>query len=457
MMRINSLYIRFLAVFLVSVLLITTVLLGSFIIYVAPKMDIISISKYAPAIALMILTVLLMSVFNIIWFRRSVMKPISSMETGIGYLKKGEYYHRIRLSMNDEFSDIAETFNDIMEKLAAFSQAESEKKKTQENIIKLLNVLSAASEGDLSQRAEVTPDVSGSLSDAFNLMVSGLSDLIKGVKLSAEDAREKSIALSSIIPQLENGAQRQTTEVQLASEAVDLSAASAKAISDRTKTAQRISEGALAAINKGSTIVADSIDGMQLIRATVQAINKRMKNLSEKLMEIGTISHLITEFADRTNLLALNASIEAARAGEQGKGFIVIAEEIRGLADRAAKSTKQIGEIINNIQTEAAGVTKHLEEETKHVEMETIMATNTGTIFDEIATTIQNIGSLIAEINQTVEGQQELTAKVVTSMEEVRQISLQILSVVHDFMVEISNSLSISSTTILSSTTRFKL
>ncbi len=455
-MRINSLFIRFLAVFLVSVLLITTVLLGSFIIYVAPKMDIISISKYAPAIALMILTVLLMSVFNIIWFKRSVVKPISSMETGISYLKKGEYYHRIRLSMNDEFSDIAETFNDIMEKLSAFSQAESEKKKTQENIIKLLNVLSAASEGDLSQRAEVTPDVSGSLADAFNLMVAGLSDLIKGVKLSAEDAREKSNTLSNIIPQLENGAQRQTTEVQIASEAVDLSAASANAISDRTRTAQRISEGALGAINKGSTIVSDSIDGMQLIRATVQAINKRMKNLSEKLMEIGTISHLITEFADRTNLLALNASIEAARAGEQGKGFIVIAEEIRGLADRAAKSTKQIGEIISSIQTEAAGVTKHLEEETKHVEMETIMATNTGTIFDEISTTIQNIGSLITEINQTAEGQRELTTKVVTSMEEVRQISLQILSVVHDFMVEISNSLSVSSNTIISSTTRFK-
>jgi twitching motility protein PilJ len=194
---------------------------------------------------------------------------------------------------------------------------------------------------------------------------------------------------------------------------------------------------------------------MQLIRVTVQAINKRMKHLAERLMEIGTISQLISEIANRTNLLALNASIEAARAGEQGKGFVVIAEEIRGLSERSAKSTKQIGEIISTIQAEAAGVTKHLEEETHHVEMETNMATDTGTIFEEISGTIQRISAIVSEISDAAEGQRTLTSKVVTSMEAVQRVSLQVIQIVRE-LTDISSSLSDTSSALITSTKRFK-
>jgi methyl-accepting chemotaxis protein len=403
----------------------------------------------------LLLALAAVSILNFLWFRKSVVQPLAAIETVMNNVKKGNYSDRIKIKSRDEFYDIAETFNETMDKLAVLIQTEDERKRMQEDIIRFLNILSAASEGDLSQKAEVTPDIFGSLADAFNLMVEGLAELIIEVKKSAEETNRRSAALADIIQKLEAGAEMQKVEIKTASDAVNVSAGSATEIAGKTKIAQHISEDAFMAINRGGKIVSDSINGMQLIRVTVQAINKRMKMLSEKLMEIGIISQLISEIANRTNLLALNASIEAARAGEQGKGFVIIADEIRGLAERSGKSTKQISDIISSIQTEASTVTKHLEEETNYVEMETNMASDTGTIFGQIETIIKNIGAITSEIDAATGEQTGITSKVVLSMEEVQRISQDVLNAVHD-LNEISTAISDSSSFLSNSTSRFK-
>jgi twitching motility protein PilJ len=397
----------------------------------------------------LVLALALVSLVNFLLIRKSIAQPLSAMETVINKVKQGSYNERIKIESRDELYNIAETFNGTMDKLVALIQTEDEKKTMQQDIIRFLNILSAASDGDLSQKAEVTPDIFGSLADAFNLMVEGLSNLI------TEETGSRSHALAEIIAKLEAGADMQKGEVKIASVAVTTSANSALQIAEKTKVAQQVSEDAFIAINRGGKIVADSINGMQLIRVTVQAINKRMKLLSEKLMEIGIISQLISEISSRTNLLALNASIEAARAGEQGKGFVIIADEIRGLAERSAKSTKQIGDIIGTIQSEASTVTKHLEEETNYVEMETNMASDTGTIFGQIETIIKKIGSITSEIDSSASEQQGITSKVALSMEEVQRISQEVLNIVHD-LNEISTALSDSSSLLITSTERFK-
>lgn len=418
--------------------------------------NLFAIMKSYPIVAGGSLIFILTIAFNLVWFRHSVIKPIDSIRNVIANVGRGSYQDRISLKAKDELTDVANTFNVTMDHIVESIQTEEDRKQAQEHMVGFLNLMSTAAEGNLTHKAEVTPDIFGSLADAFNVMVDGLADLITRVKNSIEDMNRERLKILDVLKEMERDTETQMSEVKKATSAVDNAATSATLITNKTQTAQKVSRSALESIDRGNKTVLESLDGIQLIRVTIQSINKRMKYLSEKLLEIGTISQLITEISNRTDLLAINASIEAARAGEQGKGFVVIAEEIRGLAERSSKSTKQIGEIINAIQVESNEVTKYLEQETNYVEAETKMASDTAAVFKEVENVIKNINSIVSEIDTSAEGQKTITAKVVESMNAIQNVSQQLLKMVRDFS-EIAGALSNTSVDLLSFTTKFKL
>ncbi|MCX5719680.1 MAG: methyl-accepting chemotaxis protein [Nitrospirae bacterium] len=391
--------------------------------------------------------------FSYFFILREIINPVHDLTRVTKAMSEGNLSRKITWTRSDELGEFAKTLNDTIDR---FARSEEERSKSQGNIIELLNLLSAASEGDLTRKAEVTPDIFGSIGDALNLMIEGLTELIEKVKSSAEDVNSENKKIMNVLEKMEDGSETQMFEVKRAREAVEEAVKSAMDITERTQEAQRIARFMVESINKGSTRVLESIDGMNLIRVIVQAINKRMKYLSERIVEIGTISQLIAEISNRTNLLAINASIEAARAGEQGKGFVVIADEIRGLAERAAKSTKQIGEISSAIQVESAEVTRHLEEQTNYVELETKRATDTGAAFKEIDSSVKDTVTVISDINVSTNKQKEIISNVVISMEEVQKISKQIVDLVKD-VSNVSTSLSATSNAIVSYSERFKL
>lgn len=462
----SGLYKKFLIVFNLSIILSTIILLAGLVItgyeiygeeFIMKKMGVLnSLLKFAPVLGIFAIALIGISTANVFWFKKQIVSPLSEIEEAMDIIRKGNFEKRIKLKTGDEFQKIADTFNQMMDKLSTLIQTEEEKKEMQNNIIKFLQIMTQASEGDLTQRAEVTPDVFGSLADAFNLMTDGLSELIKEVKNSAEDVGQKSSILNDIIQKLQTGAEIQKQEIEKIASLVEEAAEIAYKTKEKTTVATDVSKEAMDAIIKGNEIVTETINSMQLIRTAVQGINRRMKLLSEKLMEIGTISTIISDIANRTNLLALNASIEAARAGEEGKGFVVIAEEIRTLSEKTAKSSKNIADIITAIQEEATAVTRNLEEETNYVETGTTMVSQTTSVFEKIDSIIKNIGQIIGEINESTVKQKEITDSQVNSAQRVKEVTENIYGITTE-ITDVSTSLADTSKELINVAEKFKV
>ncbi|MGM0415362.1 MAG: methyl-accepting chemotaxis protein [Thermodesulfobacteriota bacterium] len=358
----------------------------------------------------------------ILMWNRRLLSSVALLHNTVVRIEEGDF-SELDIKPKDEIGRTALQINEAIAQYKDAIIADADRETTQEHLIGFLDVVSEAAEGDLTLKAPVTADAFGSVADAYNLMVESLADLLKETRKNADDVGTQSKNLMQIFQDLETGAEAQSTQIEKVTEAVEKSETAAQEITEKATLAQDVSTQVDQVTAKGQALVNDNIEGMQLIRVTVQVINKKMKTLSERLLEIGTISQLISEIATRTTILAMNASIEASRAGEQGRGFLVISDEIKRLADKSAEATKQINGVIKSIQTEAGEVTASLEEETKTVESQTRLAQDTGDAFVSIKEEIDKSRNVVTEISELSKAQLEMTKNVDEAMSKVVEIS----------------------------------
>ncbi|MCF6178083.1 MAG: methyl-accepting chemotaxis protein [Geopsychrobacter sp.] len=381
--------------------------------------------------------------------------PLNILMNGIESVGKGEIVE-IQTNSKDEFAEISRIFNETIGRLKNYIQTDEQRQKTEENVINFLEVVSDASDGDLTVRAPVTEDAFGSIADAYNLMIESLADLLTETTRDAREVGEESRNLNDIFLHMKKGAESQLQYVTEATDTAGETATSASEIAAKAALAQSTSDKVDEATSIGSAQITKNIEGMQLIRVTVQIINKKMKSLSERLLEIGTISQLISDVATRTTILAMNASIEASRAGEQGRGFLIISDEIKRLADESSEATKEIGGIIKAIQSEANDATSALEEETSTVEQQTRLAQETGTALEEIEKATLQSKQIINEITGLSKNQHQMSDDMVSSIRKMANITAQTSSLVTEAS-QISEGLNGVSEKLLTSLAQFNL
>jgi twitching motility protein PilJ len=340
---------------------------------------------------------------------------------------------------SDELGQLGLTLNTTIDRLQGLVQTESDRDKMQHQVMDLLSVVSTAAEGDLTVKAEVTADALGSVADAFNLMIVGLMTLVTQASNAAAEIQRSTAEILNSAERMRMGAEQQALQIRDASEAVNTMSQTTQRMAENAEAATQTSVKATQAAVKGGASVAETIKGMQRIRATVQSTGKKIKGLGERSLEIGAIIEVINEIATQTNLLALNAAIEAARAGEQGKGFAVVADEVRKLAERAARATKDITGLIKGIQVETSEAVTVMEEGTREVEEGTKLADQAGAALREIEQIVKQTATLMTDITRAASDQVKSTESVVQTMGAISQVTQETSHGVRETVVTIGS------------------
>ena len=370
------------------------------------------------AIVVLIITFALSFIFSDI-----IVSPVFELMRVTEEIGQGNLSVKAEIGTEDEFGQLGDSLNQMIDRLKNLIESEADRNRMQNQVIGLLSVVSAAAEGDLTSKAEVTADALGSVADAFNLMIVGLTSLVAQASDVATEVQRSTSEILQSSDRMRAGASQQAIQIRNASEAVNSMSLTTQRMVENAEAATQTSVKATQAAVKGGTAVVETIKGMQRIRASVQSTGKKIKGLGERSLEIGAIIEVINEIATQTNLLALNAAIEAARAGEQGRGFAVVADEVRKLAERAARSTKDITGLIKGIQVETSEAMAVMEEGTREVEEGTKLADQAGTALREIEQIVKQTASLMTDITRAAGDQVKSTEGVVHTMDSISRFT----------------------------------
>lgn len=352
-----------------------------------------------------------------------ILTPLDHLIQYTQQIAQGNMEHPLSLNVRNEIAALGSSLLDMAEQLKGMVQTEADINRMQGQIMNMLSTVSAAADGNLTVEAEVTADALGSLADAFNMMVASLASLVDQVRRSAADMSRATNEILASSAQMIKGAEEQQNHINNITSAVDEIAVSMQQVANNAEAAARASQKATEAAQKGEKSVEETIRGMHRIRNTVQVTSKKIKNLGDRSIEINEIITTIDDIARQTTILALNAAIEAARAGEHGRGFGVVAEEVRKLAERSSKATQNIADLIKGIQAETNEAVRTMEEGTREVEEGTRLADVAGSSLKEIDKSVGQVANLIQEISLAAKQQARGTDGVVRSMETISDIT----------------------------------
>lgn len=329
----------------------------------------------------------------------------------------------------DELGEVLERYNQInqalVESRSLRDKIEGDNRELQANIMDMLQVVSQASEGDLTVKAQVTAGALGNVADAFNELLASLQRLIGEIKSQQLQTNDVVAQIRTASQNMAQGATSQAKEILAASQFVERMSSEIERVSGNAKNAAEAAKRTESSAVEGSKAVDDVITGMEQLRANVQAGAKKIKTLGDRSMEISSIVNVINRISEQTNMLALNAAIEAARAGEHGRGFSVVAEEVRKLAERTAQATQDIERLVKAIQVETTETVSAIEVQTNVVEKESAIVGQAGTSLVRIREVSSTSAGLVTEISTVAQQQVEGTRSVVKVMGQISSIAQQ--------------------------------
>jgi methyl-accepting chemotaxis protein len=371
---------------------------------------------------------------------QTVTRPLAHLSAVARRVAAGDKQARARLETSDEIGELANQFDrmlDLLDSVLA-EQVESARRVEKENeqlnssVITLLQAVAMLSRRDLTVRVPVAEDVTGPVADAINLMTDETANVLtkvvavaKSVARVSDDIKQQADAVSGM-------AVEEKHKVKQAAGELDDAARAMAEIAKLAVACNQAAEKAIQTTDTAEQTVLRTVDGINSIRDTIRETEKRIKRLGERSQEIGGVINLINSIAERTHILALNASMHAASAGEAGRGFAVVANEVQRLAENAREATSKISALVSNIQVETADTVGTMNEAISRVVTGTQLAEQAGAQMRDTRSTTAELVGLVQKIDASSRAQAQVALHLVERAGEIQKTSQATSDQLHD-------------------------
>jgi len=352
------------------------------IYYVGAPQELIdeTISSFLITLAVIVIVILILVLTGVFLFTRRLKKRMTAVSKAIKLAGEGNFTEEVRDHGSDELTDLAESYNKMKNSLA-----------------KMVSEVSQVSEQVAAASEELTA--------------------------SSDETSRATEVISGTIQEVASGAEDQSENVRQAEQRMTEVSKGVQSISDTSSQISEKSKHATEKSRAGDQLVKNTANQMNTIHHSVSKSSKVMSSLDERSKQISEISSVISGIADQTNLLALNAAIEAARAGEHGKGFAVVADEVRKLAEESQKSSSKISELIADIQSDMVQSTTAFDQVIEEVNEGLGMIKDTRNNFSEILTSMEDIEGSIFRMADTAKDISSNALSVANSIRDITIVS----------------------------------
>ena len=380
---------------------------------------------------------------------RIISRPISALNDAAKQVAAGNSTITLDIRTHDELSELGASFNTMVQSINAMlgevnrsneditrvlgevniakQETEISKQLLEAEVADLLWTIDFLAEGDFSQDIRLSDDSDeiAKLRLRLQAMIESLRRLIVQVQETVITVAESTVHISSGAEELSTGVQNQAHQTEQVSQAMDnmTETISANSRNAGETASVAVKNGEIA--RRSSEIVLQTVGKMNEIADVVQNSVRTIGQLGDSSAEIGEIVSVITEIADQTNLLALNAAIEAARAGEQGRGFAVVADEVRKLAERTQQATKQITKMISTIQRESIGAVQAMQQGNNKVREGIDLAEKAGQALQEVVKSSESVLEMVQSIAEASSQQTSTSAKIAKNVEQIALVASQ--------------------------------
>jgi len=347
----------------------------------------------------------------------------------------------------------------LAESDARDSQYQVQIERQNQGVESMMGAISDAAMGDLTKRVAVSDEGSlSSLAMSVNEMISGLGRLVEQVRQASRQVAKSATDIQTAAAQQAAGASEQAASITQTTTTGEELATSAKQIAEHAEAVVEAAQRTHQSTRSAEDAIQNAMQGMENIRESSERIGETIGSLNERSQKIGDIIGIIVDIADQTKLLSLNAAIEAARAGEAGKGFAVVATEIRSLANNVTESTKEIQELLVEIQKSASACVVATEEGASRVDDGSAAVVTINGALSEIKGTIDHTTQVGSQISLSTRQQQSASEQVAAAMREITQVAEQTAKASQETgmatseLLELANSLEMTVASIKTST-----